>query len=417
MSQPSAPDTAPSQNNTLRQGIAIVVAVLFGIMLIAANHAAWITTTILDRDVFVATLEPLPKDPAVALALADEVSAGIIESFEVRDKIAQNLPPDLSFVAAPLTKGLQGIISDIVAGIIRSDAFTEVWRVALETSHKAATAYVRLFDGDVLTAQDGKAVLDFSGIGAQVNDKLVEAGFDLLEGTNPELKVELFELPDSGMIRAIVQIMTSIRWAVMILTLGLLAIAYAVATNRRRISLWVGGATIIAMLVSLIDIRYLRSAVTGGIEDPTQQAGALAAWDIIFQRFVAQSWVVLLVGVIVAFVGWITGDSDRARSARSTFVSAGRSSRGDDAELSGFALFVASQRRLIEWLAVIIGAGILLIGPPLAIGAVLLIISVIVVIIIAVEFISARTSSVTDSKESEAADQPSGDSEQVPSDS
>jgi len=356
------------------------------------------------------------SSPRSNLSRADEVSAGIIESFEVQDKIAQNLPPDLSFVAAPLTKGLQGIISDIVAGIIRSDAFTEVWRFALETSHKAATAYIQLFDGDVLTAQDGKAVLDFSAIGAQVNDKLVEAGFDLLEGTNPELKVELFELPDSGMVRAIVQIMTTVRWAVMILTLGLLAIAYAVATNRRRISLWIGGATIIAMLVSLIDIRYLRSAVTGGIEDPIQQAGALAAWDIIFQRFVAQSWVVLVVGVIVAFIGWITGDSDRARSARSSFVNAGRSTRGDDAEPSGFALFVASQRRLIEWLTVIIGAGIMLIGPPLAIGAVLLLIVVIVVIVIAVEFISATASSTTDTREPETADSESDNSEQVPSD-
>jgi len=415
MPQRDSTSSVPSNDNTLRQGIAIVIAILFGIMLLAANHTAWITTTILDRDVFVATLEPLPKDPAVAQAIAQEVSAGIIDSFEVQDKITESLPPDLSFIAPPLTNGIEGLVTDIVAKIIRSNAFTEVWRFTLDTSHRAAMAYVGLFEGDVLNAEDGKAVLDFSEIGAQVNDKLQESGFDLLAGADIDLKVELFELPDSGIIQAIVQIMTSIRWGVLIITFGLLAVTYAVATNRRRISVWVGGATISAAVVSLIDIRYLRSFATGGIEDPVREAGAIAAWDIVFQRFIAQSWIVLLIGAIVAFVGWVTGDSDRARSARSAFVNAGRRTGGQDEEPSGFALFVASQRRLIEWLTVIIGAGVLLIGPPLAIGAVLLLIAVIVVIVIAVEFVSASASRPATPQDSDATEAHSEDSDKAPS--
>jgi hypothetical protein len=342
--------------------------------------------------VFVATLEDLPAHPAVAAALAQEVSAGIIDTFEVQEKIAEGLPPDLSFVAAPLTIGIEGLVTDIVTQIIRADAFTEVWRFALTTSHKAATAYVGLFDGDVLIAEEGTAVLDFTTLGAQANDRLQEAGFDVLEGADIDLKVELFELPDSGMIHAIVQIMTAVRWAVLAITVGLLAIVYAVATNWRRISVWIGGATIVAMLISLIELRYLRSAITGGIEDPVTEAGALAAWDIIFQRFVTRSWIVLLIGVLVAFAGWVMGDSERAVSVRSTFVNAAGRTGGDDAGSSGFARFVASHHRLIEWLTVIIGAGILLIGPPLGVGAILLLLVVAVGIIIAVEFITASES-------------------------
>lgn len=398
MSSENSPDTAPSQDNTLRQGIAIVVAVLFGFFLIVANQTGWIITTVLDRDVFVATLEDLPAHPEVAAALAQEVSAGIIDTFEVQEKIAEGLPPDLSFVAAPLTIGIEGLVTDIVTQIIRADAFTEVWRFTLSTSHKAATAYVGLFDGDVLIAEEGTAVLDFTTLGAQVNDRLQEAGFDVLEDADIDLKVELFEFPNSGMIHAIVQIMTAVRWAVLAITVGLLAIVYAVATNRRRISVWIGGATIVAMLISLIELRYLRSAITGGIEDPITEAGALAAWDIIFQRFVTRSWIVLLIGVLVAFAGWVMGDSERAVSVRSTFVNAARRTGGNDAESSGFGRFVASHRRLIEWLTVIVGAGILLIGPPLGVGAVLLLIVVVVGIIIAVEFISASESASNQEK-------------------
>jgi hypothetical protein len=148
----------------------------------------------------------------------------------------------------------------------------------------------------------------------------------------------------------------------------------------------------VAMVVSLIDIRYLRSLVTGGIEDPIRQEGALAAWDIIFQRFVTRSWVVLLLGGVVAFAGWVMGDSDGARSIRTTFSNVARRSGDKDTGTSGFTRFVASHRRLIEWSAVIVGTGILLIGPPLALGAVLLLIVAVIAIVIGVEFISASAS-------------------------
>jgi hypothetical protein len=405
MSQQQSTETSSNKDNTVRQGIAIVVAVLFGFVLVAANYTGWIITTVVDQDVFVATLEDLPSDPEVALALAQEVSAEIVETFEVEEKIAETLPEDLAFIASPLTTSVEGLVTNVAAEIIQADAFTEVWRFALTTSHRAATAYIGLFDGDVLVAEEGTAVLDLSTIGAQVNDKLQEAGFDVLEDTDIDLQVELFELPDSGLIYSIVQIITAIRWAVLAITLGLLALAYGIATNRRRLSVWIGGATIVAMLVSLINMRFFRSAITGGIDDPITESGALAAWDIIFQRFVARSWIVLLLGALVAFAGWVMGDSERARSLRTSFVDAARRTNTDGSEPSEVTEFVARHRRLIEWLTVIIGAGILLIGPPLSIGIILLVLIGVIVIVVATEWLSASASRLVDSHGESADDQ------------
>jgi hypothetical protein len=412
MSQQQSTDTPPKKDNTLRQGIAIVVAVIFGISLIAANYTGWIITTVVDQDVFVATLEDLPAHPEVALALAQEVSAGIVETFEVEEKIAETLPEDLAFIASPLTTSVEGLVTKAVAEIIQSDAFTQVWRFALATSHKAATAYIGLFDGDVLTSEEGVAVLDLSTIGAQVNDKLQDAGFDVLEDADVELQIELFELPDSGLIYSIVQIITAIRWAVIGITLGLLALAYGVATSRRRISIWIGGATILAMLVSLINLRFLRSAITGGIDDPITESGALAAWDIILQRFVARSWIVLLLGATVAFAGWVMGDSDRARSVRTSFVNAAQRTQSDGSEPSEITEFVAQHRRLIEWLTVIVGAGILLIGPPLSIGIIVMVIIGVIAIVVATEWLSASASGPVDGDQETADTEDAADTQQ-----
>jgi hypothetical protein len=311
-------------------GIAIALAVLFGIALLAANHAAWLTTTVLDTDSFVATFEPLPRDDAVSLALAHKTADAVIETFEITDVIAEALPEGIEFIAVPLTNGIRDLTAGIAVEIIRSDAFSTVWTAALTGSHKIVTAYVGALENGVLVEQDGVAVLDLTVIGAQISENLGDRGFGLLEGTDRDLKVELFELPDSGLIKFVVDLMYSVRWAVFLLTIGLLVAAIAVATDRRRISIWIGGATVVAMLFSLIDMRYARSALTGDIEDPIQKAGAQAAWDIVFQRFIWQTWVVLLLGVLVIFVAWIMGESDGAVAIRSAVGSADRSNSSED---------------------------------------------------------------------------------------
>jgi zinc transporter ZupT len=79
-------------------------------------------------------------------------------------------------------------------------------------------------------------------------------------------------------------------------------------------------------------------------------------------------------------------------------VNAGRRTADETSEPSGIAVFLASHGRLIEWVAVIIGAAILLIGPPLAIGAILLIIAAIVAIVVLIEFISASATRSSDNE-------------------
>ncbi|MFV1963656.1 MAG: hypothetical protein ACC658_17755, partial [Acidimicrobiia bacterium] len=336
----------------------------------------------------VGALEPLPRDEAVSLALANRTADAIIESYEVTDVIAETLPDGIEFIAVPLTNGIKDLITGITTEIIRSDAFITVWSAALTGVHKIALAYVGALESGVLVEEDGVAVLDLAAIGARITEDLDIRGFNVLEGTDRDLRVELFELPDSGLISFVVDVMYSVRWALFLLTIGLLVAAIGVATDRRRISKWIGGATVFAMVFSLIDMRYARSALTGGVEDPIQKAGAEAAWDIIFRGFVQQTWVVLVLGGIVILVAWIMGDSEGAVTIRSAVGTRGQSAR-EDGSVSSVAAFIASHRRLIEWGAAGIVVGFLLLGPPQPIGLVVSGLVLLGLIVAVVEYAAA----------------------------
>jgi len=369
-------------------GIAIALSVLFGLALLLANHAGWLTTTVLDEDRFVSTLAPLPKDEAVSLALAQRTADRVIESFEVTETISETLPDGLAFIAGPLTTGVRDLTATAAVEIIRSDGFTTVWTGALTGAHRIAKAYVGVFDDGALVVEDGVAVLDLTAIADQIADDLDGRGFGLLEDTDRDLTIELFELPDSGLIKTIADVMTSIRWIVMILALVLLIASAAVATDRRRISIWLGGAAVVSMVAALIELRLARSAITGGIEDAVQKAGAESAWDIIFRQFVWQSWVVLLLAVLVILVAWAKGSSSGAATVRSAVSNTGDSVLGGDTT-SPVVRFTAAHRGFVQVGAAVLIGGFLLVGPRIPIWGVVIAIVVLGVIVAGVEYIAS----------------------------
>lgn len=368
---------------------AAVLTVLFGLILIVANHAGWLATTVLDTESFVETLSPLPQDPYVSRALGEAVADSVIQSNEVGRAISDRLPDGLGFAAVPLTQGLRDLIADIATEIVRSEPFATIWEKTLELTHRATLLYMRGVESDLITSEDGYVVLDLTEMGGLVTDRLNELGFTILDDVQPDLTITLFETSDGGVIQTLANIIYSVRWFSFVLTIGLLIAAYAVATDRRRLTVWVGTATATAMLVSLIDGRFLRALVTGAAEDPVREAGVAAAGNIIFSRFVTQSWILLLVGVGTAAVAWLMGDSDRARSIKGTFSWFSRKGTDDEGSRPPLTEFVASHRHLLEWGAVALLGGLLLLAPLPSFTAIFLGVMAVLLFIALVEYIAA----------------------------
>lgn len=379
-------ETAP-QNTKWRTYLAFAFAVLFAISLVAANHAAWLVTTVLDTESFVDSLAPIPQDPDVARALGQSIADTITESSEVGERIADALPDGLAFLAVPVTQGLSDAIAGIATDIVQSEAFGTVWRAALTLTHKTALLFVEGADVGVISSEDGVVTLDLTDVVTPIFEQLDTLGFDVLDGTTPDLTIELMEVEGEGTIQTIVRLINSIRWFVLALTVILVIAVFATATDKRRATLWVGTATAGAMLVSIIDIRYLKSAVTSGIEDPVNLAGVNATLDIVFSRFVLQSWIVFGLGLVIALGGWLTGNSERAVSLRSTFTG-----EGGDSDSPRFATFVSGHKRLLEWGAAGVFGLVLLMAPTTSPGLVVFAVAAMLVFISGIEFIASKSS-------------------------
>lgn len=342
----------------LRMNVALLIVVAFGLVAVLANHAVWLATTTLSTDRFVDTFAPLPEDPSVARALGEDVADAIVTKADVTDRITNLLPDGLSFIAVPITTAVGNVMADTATDIIGSDRFADLWSSALRVTHEATLLVLKGGERGNIEATDGTITLDLSNLAGRIDTALTERGIDVIDADKLDVQIVLYESDQVGVVETIARLIYRIRWLAPI-ALVLLAIAALVTgTNRRRVTLWMGVALAVAMLATLVELRWLRHVTVSSIVDPVQAAGADKAWSIVTDQLVTQTWALLVLGLVAVAAAWVTGPSTQAVSIRRGFAAS-----TEGAAPTGAVAWAGSRARVVQWVAVAVGAALLLMAP------------------------------------------------------
>lgn len=378
--QPTSDTPAPTDEETPilnprmggRMRWALVIVVLFTLVAVAANNAIWIARTALDTDQFVATFAPLPEDPAVAQALGDGLAERLFDTIDLDERLTETLPDGLGIIVAPISEALEGYVAELAADIINSEPFAAIWETTLRITHTAVITVLEGGERGLLESEDGTVSLNLSGVVAQIDAALTERGIDIFGENAPEASIVLYESGQLGLVDQIASLIYSVRWITPIAMVLLAAGALALGTDRRRVTQWLGVGLVVAMIISLIEMRFVRTQTLDGIVDPTRAAAVDAGFDIVLNPFVVQTIAVLLLGAAIAATAWLLGPSENARSLRSAF-----SETGGTAPDTGFIGWVGRNATAVQWGAVIVGTLILLVAPQLT-GLLVLVVIVVV---------------------------------------
>ena len=354
-----------------------ILVALSLLVVLAAVHAAWLQTTISDEDRFVATFAPLPQEPTVAAALSQRLATELIIATDVAGVVEQSLPPNLEFLAVPVTEGLRNLTADVAAEVIGSDVFAGIWRQALRLSHNAAS---------LVLSTDGRVAIDLDEAAAEVVTGLEARGVTLLSGFDVDLpEIVVFENDQLQSAAGAVRVIDTMGWFLPLLALVLIAAAIWVAPDRRRATAAIGFGSAIAILVMLVAVRLVRGGTVSGIDDETQRAAAETIWDTTLRFYRQGMWSLLILGLVIGLAAWVMGASPRALRTRAWWRGAIERRRGDDATVptSGVAGFVAEWQRAIQWTALILGLLFVLFVPTPS-GWLVVVTALVVLAIIAV---------------------------------
>ena len=292
--------------------MAVVALLVLGTLLTTAfGFALWAKRQALDTDNWVDTSSALLEDDEIRTAVGLFIIDRLYQSEEVEARIASVLPPRLVQLAKPAAAGLKEVAQRNAGRILGTDAALQAWEAANRTAHNAL---IKLVESDVAS---GDVSLQLGALFEQMAAAtgLPAEAVDRLPPNVTSLQVLSGEKLQSA--RDALDLFKTLLWVLLVLSIASFAGAIALATDRRRTVIKVGGCLMFAG-VALYAVRTLAGAavVDALAEAPNAHAVADDAWDIATSLLVAVASGGFLFGLFLVLGAWLAGQGRRATAIR-----------------------------------------------------------------------------------------------------
>jgi hypothetical protein len=313
--------------------LALVIVTSFGVL--ASTVAVWTHRTLLNTDQWVETVGPVAADPNVQAALTNYLTDQAMSVVDANALLKEALPDRVSFLATPLTTAITNFVHDAIARLLASDQFQKLWVGINRIGHQIVVNVLR---GDTRLVQTDNGTVTINVL--PIMTRALQAVYDrvpqIFQGkqiptditfdTPPdqarqELSTALgrdlppnfgvFTLFQSDQLAAAQRAVTLFDravWALVIVTILCGVGAIVLSVRRRRTILQLGVGIALGMGIAVGLIAAIKNMVLDLILDPTNRAAAAATLEEVVSSFNFWAKLLLIVGAVIAFGAFITGD-------------------------------------------------------------------------------------------------------------
>ncbi|UNO43400.1 hypothetical protein [Streptomyces sp. MST-110588] len=318
----------------VRRLAAAVVIALVAVLTVTTVVGVWGARTALNTDRWVATVGPLPQDPAVNAAVSTYLTDEIFDRLDVQKRLSDALPPRASFVAAPVTEAVHGYVHDTVSKLLATEQFQSLWRAAHRLAHERITAVLERRSTGVRVQGDTVTLNLLPLVNNALNaleDKLPTLfgkRLDLPEVTSGQIPPKLHDriekalgvsLPEDfgqitlynrhrlGQLQQGVLAVKRGLVALLIATPLLLGLALWVSPDRRRTLLQLGLWLVIGVTALFGVLRAVRNQLLSQVPSGVYRDGVQQALWTIFTTLRDRGAQLLWIGVVLALLMYLVG--------------------------------------------------------------------------------------------------------------
>lgn len=292
----------------------VVLAVLAGSLLVAANILFWAGHTVVDSQSYKQTITPLVESPQVQTSMALYTTNQVFANNDVQGDIASVLPPRADFLAPTLTGQLKNLTQTTLQKVLASDKFQTTW---ININVKAHDSLLKLASSPA--GQDG--VINLNEIYQQLGASLQGTKLAFLANKQLPPKVGDITVLKSNKLHTLHVVSSNIntfKYVSLAIVIAFSALAVWLAECRRRLVISLSFLFAILMALSLIAFRLTASTVSSKVQ-PEYQSGVSSAASIILHPLALQTWTVLLLLLLVGIGAWLGGASHSAKTSRERF--------------------------------------------------------------------------------------------------
>ncbi|MFE1666036.1 hypothetical protein [Microbacterium sp. P02] len=370
----------------------IVAALLIPTTIIAG----WARAQLVDETAFVSTFAPLIDDPSVQAVIVDQASSAITESVDLDgitddlfDGVATlDLPPaalsSIDLLRGPAAQALDGLVTTTVSRVVASDAFSGIWQTTLVASHRAlvATANGGSANGAVTISDSGELGIALGPIVDAVKQRLLDQGVGFASAIPTIDRTIVIAQSDAlATVGVVYTLAVTVGWWLPFVVLALFVTGILIARRRSTavlgsgVGLALGGlsvATGIAVGGTVLGL----SATNLGVP-----ATALTAvYTAVVAAMQHTAVVVMVVGIIIALLAWVSGRWRGARAVRGGIAAVNDSIRSTltlrGVNTGRFGTWMFQQRVLVRVVLGVLMVLWLLLLRPLSVGDIFLVVIV-----------------------------------------
>jgi hypothetical protein len=327
----------PSKANRIR-GILVGVLVVLSCLAIVVTGVAWWTHySVFDSDGYIELVAPLGKDPEAIGALSDYVAAQVVTATDLQQRTEEALPPEAKFLAGPITGAVNEFIAEGTNAVLSTPEAYELWIEVNRVAHEGIVALLRgettnaYIQGDEVRLNTLPLIsevlvwLDGTLPGALSTKPSPPA---IAPGTSPDEairqlsswldrplpanfgQITLLQNESLGVAQTAVRWFDALIWVLLAVTIVLLALTIWLSRERCRTLIELGIGAAIALVLTYVIVRQVLNAIVGDIQaEGTFSVLSDVAGASVGPLRTLTIWVVVL-GVIVAVVAWVSGRRD-----------------------------------------------------------------------------------------------------------
>jgi hypothetical protein len=302
---PDGPSAPPKPRGRALRWTAALVLMAIGTLLVPASIAGiWLQTQVTDTDRYVETVAPLADSPEIQKAISNRVTTAVFESVDVQGVIDEVLPSQATFLAAPISSALEGLVRDVTNKFLDSDQFQTLWIEANRIAHETLVSTLTGTGDDTV----GSVSVDLSGVVGAVTDELSGLGIPVPSNLG-DVSVQVFQSDEiasaQSAFRWFDRLATILPWiAVAFLGAGIL-----VAPDRRWGATWAAGGLSLGALFVGMALAFGRSIYLDALPPGSSLSANEAFFDILVRFLQNGARAMLGVGLVLLLVALVTGPS------------------------------------------------------------------------------------------------------------
>ncbi|MBN1530498.1 MAG: SHOCT domain-containing protein [Thermoleophilaceae bacterium] len=305
---------------TRRRRLPLFLIGVGSLLAFLAIFALWANRQLLDTDNWTDTSSELLENDdirgQVSIFLVDQLYANV----DVEDRIADAFPRAQS-IAGPVAGGLKDLAIRGVDGLLERPRPQALWEEANRRAHRRLLQVLE-GGGDNLSTEGGNVTLDLKSLLGQTADSIGVGGraSEKLPADAAEITIlesDQLELAQDG-----VQALKTAAIVLVVLALGLMALAVYLARGWRREALRASGwGLVFAGATALIARGLAGDAVVGALaKTASVKPAAEAAWSIGTSLHVEAASAAIAYGVVLILAAWLAGPTRPAVATRRTLA-------------------------------------------------------------------------------------------------